>query len=101
MFVSAFDYQLHSGRASGSDKERWWRFETKAAVNQVFSRSPGPEIGRKRGARQVLALPLIEQVEGIEYGNWMAGMGGWRWANISPGGISSVVVLCGVQLGGQ
>ena len=75
--VLNFDQQLHSGRAGGSDKESWWRFETKAAVNQVFSRRPWPGIGRKRG-RRVLALALIEKVEGIEYGNWMVGMGiGW------------------------
>ena len=75
-----FDRQLHSGRASGSDKESWWRFETKGAVNQVFSRRPARRSGVK-GGQKVLALALIEQVEGqegIEYGNWMVGMGiGW------------------------
>ena len=52
---------------------------------------PWAEIGRKSGGRRVLAL--IEQLEGegIEYGNWMVGMGGrgWRGGHISSGGIWS------------
>ena len=43
--------------------------------------APGRRSGVK-GGRKVLAPALIEQVEGIEYGNWMEGMGGWRWGVI-------------------
>ena len=50
-------------------------FETKAAVNQVFSRRPCPEIGRKRGAAGSCSDRALEG-QGIEYGNWMVG-GGW------------------------
>ena len=75
--VLNFDQQLHSGRAGGSDKESWWRFETKAAVNQVFSRRPWPGIGRKRGADGSCSSS-DRAGGGIEYGNWMVGMGiGW------------------------
>ena len=52
---------------------------------------PWAEIGRKSGGRRVLALNEQLEGEGIEYGNWMVGMGGrgWRGGHISSGGIWS------------
>ena len=83
-----FDHQLHSGSlAVAVTNNGGGGFETKAAVNQVFSRRPCPEIGRKR------VLALIERSRGrglsMEIGWW--GVGGWMemGGNISTGGIWS------------